>query len=239
MANQWFRLYSEFATDPKIRMMGEALQRRYIMLLCLRCSNDDVTLHDDEITFQLRISNEEWQETKSAFLAKNLIGSDNSPSAWDKRQYRSDSSTERVSMFRNKAKQECNVSVTPPDTDTDTDTDTEVKTKSRGATASRLPDDWFPSDADISFCESERPDLKSNEVASRFRDYWVSQPGQRGRKTNWPATWRNWVRNEKRSAPAYVSTQSRRDIERDEVSAVLCGRQPVSQPRLITGEVVS
>ena len=25
----WFRLYSEFSTDPKVQMMPEALQRRY------------------------------------------------------------------------------------------------------------------------------------------------------------------------------------------------------------------
>ena len=57
--NQWFRLYSEFATDPKVQMMSEADQRRFIMLLCMRCSNGDETLHDDEIAFQLRISEEE------------------------------------------------------------------------------------------------------------------------------------------------------------------------------------
>ena len=60
MANPWFRMYAEFATDPKVQMMSEADQRRFVMLLCLRCSNDDVTLHDDEVAFQLRISNDEW-----------------------------------------------------------------------------------------------------------------------------------------------------------------------------------
>ena len=72
MANPWFRMYAEFATDPKVQMMSEADQRRFVMLLCLRCSNDDVTLHDDEVAFQLRISNEEWAATKAVFVAKNL-----------------------------------------------------------------------------------------------------------------------------------------------------------------------
>lgn len=35
----------------------------------------------------------------------------------------------------------------------------------------------------------------------RFRDYWKAQPGQRGVKADWFATWRNWCRNEKASAP--------------------------------------
>lgn len=28
----------------------------------------------------------------------------------------------------------------------------------------------------------------------KFRDYWSAQPGQKGVKTDWPATWRNWAR---------------------------------------------
>jgi hypothetical protein len=29
-----------------------------------------------------------------------------------------------------------------------------------------------------------------------FTDYWRSVPGQKGRKVDWPATWRNWMRKE-------------------------------------------
>ncbi len=28
----------------------------------------------------------------------------------------------------------------------------------------------------------------------KFRDYWTAQPGQKGVKTDWSATWRNWAR---------------------------------------------
>jgi len=125
-------MYSEFATDPKIQMLNEVTQRRYLMLLCLRCSNDHVTLHDDEVAFQLRISNEEYQETKSLLISKGLIGDDGKPSAWDKRQFVSDSSKSRVAKHREKKKQECNVTVTKSnalDTDTDTDTDNKSKPK--------------------------------------------------------------------------------------------------------------
>jgi hypothetical protein len=134
MANQWFRLYAEFATDPKVQMLPEALQRRLIMIFCLRCGNDDVTLQDNEVTFQLRISNEEWQETKKIFIEKGFMDSENNVLNWDKRQFRSDTSNARVAKHREKKrlektsqdaplkmKQECNVTVTPPDTDTDTD----------------------------------------------------------------------------------------------------------------------
>lgn len=84
-ANQWLRLYAEFATDPKVQMLSEANQRRYIMLLCLRCSNGDVTLHDDEVAFQLRISDDEWAETKRVLMAKGLIDDESKPTVWSKR----------------------------------------------------------------------------------------------------------------------------------------------------------
>lgn len=37
---------------------------------------------------------------------------------------------------------------------------------------------------------------EAHEIWLTFRDYWVSQVGQKGRKANWFATWRNWVRRE-------------------------------------------
>lgn len=123
----WFRMYHEFSTDPKIQMMSEVMQRRIVMLFCLRCNNN-VTLHDQEIAFQLRISNEEWAATKAIFIEKKFIDECNNILNWDKRQYLSDSSAERVRRHRESKKEPkkddvttCNVTVTPPDTDTDTD----------------------------------------------------------------------------------------------------------------------
>lgn len=126
-ANPWFRMYHEFATDPKVQMLSEQDQRRYVMLLCLRCSNEGETLHDDAVAFQLRISNEEYQATKQTLMSKNLIDEGNNPTAWDKRQFASDSSTARVRAYREKQKKEAkqprNVSVTPPESDTESESE--------------------------------------------------------------------------------------------------------------------
>lgn len=123
MAKPWFRMYAEFAADPKVQMLSEADQRRFVMLLCIRCSNDAETFHDEEVAFQLRINIEEWACTKALLMSKNMIDEGNNPVSWQKRQFLSDSSTNRVQKHRErKAKQACNVSVTPPDTDTDTET---------------------------------------------------------------------------------------------------------------------
>lgn len=64
------------------------------------------------------------------------------------------------------------------------------------ATGTRLPTDWRPSDADIEYCKTERPDLRPSLVATNFYDYWIAVPGSKGRKADWSATWRTWVRKE-------------------------------------------
>lgn len=116
MSNPWFRLYSEFSHDPKVQMMSEAMQRRYVMLLCLRCSNALVTLHETEIAFHLRISAEDLAETKAVFEAKGFIDSDWNLLNWEKRQPSSDSSRDRVAKHRalqkEKQNEACNGDVT-------------------------------------------------------------------------------------------------------------------------------
>jgi hypothetical protein len=114
MANQWFRLYSEFSHDPKVQMLSEVNQRRLIMLFCIRC-NGNVTLQDEQVAFQLRISMDEWLTSKATFIDKNFINNDNEVLNWDKRQFVSDSSAERVAKHRERMKQYSNVTVTPPE----------------------------------------------------------------------------------------------------------------------------
>lgn len=85
-----------------------------------------------------------------------------------------------------------------------------LKSKAESATGSRLPADWVPTGEQIDFCKAMRSDLNPENVADRFRDYWTAQAGAKGRKADWNATWRNWVRNEKviassRASPGYQS----------------------------------
>lgn len=146
MSNPWFRLYAEFANDPKVQMMSEAMQRRLVMLFCLRCNGDE-TLQDDEVTFLLRIDGEEWQQTKAVFVAKGFIDESNNLLNWDKRQFKSDSSTERVSRHRERKKAEselgnvtdeteCNVTVTAPEAEAEAE-----QTQSRAEKKQRPRDD--------------------------------------------------------------------------------------------------
>lgn len=73
----------------------------------------------------------------------------------------------------------------------------EVKAEKHTQRASRLPADWTPSDEDVAYCREKRPELEPKQVAENFRDYWQAKAGKDACKTDWAATWRTWVRNER------------------------------------------
>jgi len=62
---------------------------------------------------------------------------------------------------------------------------------------SRLPDDWtLPTDwLEWAVSVQGWTAPAANDQAARFADYWHGIPGAKGRKANWQATWRNWIRN--------------------------------------------
>lgn len=114
-------------------------------------------------------------------------------------------------------------------TSTSTSTSTlKTKSKAEAQSAARLPKDWVPTDEDESFCRTERPDLNVQSVASQFRDYWIALPDNKAKKSDWAATWRNWVRNQ-RAQQARASPQgyeSAKDKSRREASEKLTGKRP-------------
>ncbi|WP_164844634.1 DUF1376 domain-containing protein [Brucella pituitosa] len=104
--------------------------------------------------------------------------------------------SERASTPRkNKDLQKPRLSQPEPDTDNTSSLRSDVKAQApaKAKRGSRLPDDFM---ADIS--EAVRLGLSEQDAhheADKFRDYWNSQPGQRGVKLDWLATWRNWCRS--------------------------------------------
>ena len=60
---------------------------------------------------------------------------------------------------------------------------------------SRLTPDWLLPDEWGEWAETQG---LSREMIileeDKFKDYWISQPGAKGVKADWQATWRNWIR---------------------------------------------
>lgn len=73
----------------------------------------------------------------------------------------------------------------------------EIRGKDPSRQGTVLPADWVLPLPWRAFCANERPDLEADAVALRFADHWRSVAGSKGRKSDWFATWRNWVRGER------------------------------------------
>lgn len=110
--------------------------------------------------------------------------------------------------------------------------------KAHGArlTLAALPGDWE------AWCTQERPDLDPERTWDGFRDYWVAQPGAKGVKADWLATWRNWVRREtaaggERRLPARLGKgQAVADSNRKAGEDFICDAAPVVSGTVIDGE---
>ena len=110
---------------------------------------------------------------------------------------------------------------------------------------SRLVDGWTLPAEWREWARQERPDWDDAHcllVSLKFRDYWLAQAGQRGRKADWLATWRSWVRNES-SRPGGNGRADARETRRSASVADILGAvnhepKAADDPHDITGESV-
>jgi 5-methylcytosine-specific restriction endonuclease McrA len=75
------------------------------MFLCLHCSGEYERLNDEELACALRISADELTRTREIFRTKGFLDEANKIKQWDKRQYKSDASYERVKRHRQRRKE--------------------------------------------------------------------------------------------------------------------------------------
>jgi len=60
----------------------------------------------------------------------------------------------------------------------------------------------MPSPEMVDWFRENCPHVDGRTEHAKFCDYWRAKPGKDGRKLDWPATWRNWMRTaESRSQP--------------------------------------
>ncbi|WP_250865647.1 hypothetical protein [Caballeronia sp. INSB1] len=106
----WFRMYTDFLNNPKMITLAFEDQRHFIGVLALKgegtldnaCAPELLTRI---VAQRLWIDHAVIGEVKRRLVAAGLIDENWQPLAWEKRQMRSDSSTERVRAHREKAKQ--------------------------------------------------------------------------------------------------------------------------------------
>lgn len=75
----WFRLFESFASDSRVQMLSEADQRRLVMVLCIDCKYQKSLIADADMAWRLRITKDEWEQTKRTLVAHGLIDEQNKP----------------------------------------------------------------------------------------------------------------------------------------------------------------
>lgn len=116
---RWFRLYAEMIHDPKTGTLTDSEFRTWIELLCIACeqeNNGNTGNTAEQLNWTLRRN---VTETLPKLLQRNLIHENSQNEVcitqWEKRQFKSDTSAERVRKHReNKRKIDCNVTETLP-----------------------------------------------------------------------------------------------------------------------------
>lgn len=128
MANPWFRMYNEILEDPKVQKLPPDLFKAWVNILALASRHGGKLPDLTDCAFAFRLDEIAMQSVIDRLVSAILIDKRNggpngwhyAPHEWAKRQYKSDTSTERVKRFREKNQP---LPETPPETDSDTDTE--------------------------------------------------------------------------------------------------------------------
>lgn len=127
--SRWFRSYADTHRNPKVARLSDADFRLWHELLCVAAENNGHIPPTDDLKHLLNRRLDHLSKGLKRLVEGRLIEalSDGyAPRNWDKRQYKSDTSTPRVQKFREKGNVSDGVSETAPETETETDKSSEA-----------------------------------------------------------------------------------------------------------------
>lgn len=197
--SRWFRFHADAMRNPKVARLTDKEFRLWVEMLAVAAENDGAIPCLDDLKHMLKRRLDHLSTGVERLISIGLIDiiSDGyAPHGWNKYQYKSDVSTERVQKHRGKR----NVSETPPYTDTDTEVviakaiPTPRTKRAAPVNAHRMPKDWVPGPlpSDIAELVADWPPGRLEREARNVRDYWLST---RTRRPGWELTFHNRIRD--------------------------------------------
>lgn len=102
-----------------------------------------------------------------------------------------------------------------PDPKLITETETETTPKGVGR-ATRIPEPFLVTVEMRTWAKSEVPQVDVDKATRMFVDYWRGKSGKDATKTDWIATWRNWLRRDGDSKPGAKPAPVRKVAANDE-----------------------
>ena len=89
----WFKMFHEWAADPKVQQLSERDQRRMVMIMCFACRGDAPDI--DCWAFAMRVRPSELRATVQRLCSIGFLDDDLEIRQWCKRQGRSDAERKR------------------------------------------------------------------------------------------------------------------------------------------------
>lgn len=218
----WVRLWHDMPSDPKWRTIARKSGQRVgdvIAIFAFMMTNASANasergrthnLFADDIGTALDLEIDAVEAVLVAMRGK-VWDDAGRLTGWGKRQpKREDSkSAERARAWRERNRTQPNATErieTPIDIETETESEIDKKGARTAKSGTRLPDD-FSMPVEWTTWASAQTGWSSSAVkreSDTFIDYWHSAAGAKGRKQDWHATWRNWVRRSNRPKPGVV-----------------------------------
>ena len=202
----WFRLYGEIIDDEKLLLLAFEDRWHYIAMLACKSrglldKDEDPDLTLRKLALKLGLARRELDEVARRLSEVGLVDRATlQPTGWDERQFRSDSSTDRVAKYRERmmSKRACNVSETAQDTEQKQNPSETTSPQSSRPVATtrgnRLPQDWMPDEAMLGAAVDRGLTGQAlRDEVDKFRNYWHSKPGKDGLKLDWGKTFSNWI----------------------------------------------
>ena len=217
----WIKLHKSLLDNYEFQCLPVASRALAPMLWLLASESNDGEIPSDmkKIAFRLRMTEKEVVEAMKPLIDAGFLVVDSCLLA------------------------DCYQGATS-ETEVETEAEKEKRPRESANRGTRLADDWQCPDDWLSDALAIKPTWSRQHalsVADGFRDYWIAAPGAKGRKTDWRATWRNWVRNQRDAPHSAAPPRKSVQAEREAVSYALTGRKPSHEqantyPRDITGE---
>jgi hypothetical protein len=135
----WFRFYDDAVSDPKVQLLEGELFKTWVNLLCLANKNNGTLPNLKHIAFALRLPEGAVVTAVTCLSQAGLLDRVNAttwaPHNWRGRQYKSDSSAERMRRHRDRHRdRNGDAAVTPPE-----------REKERETERDKTPTEFYPS----------------------------------------------------------------------------------------------
>lgn len=154
MSARWFRFYADAMRHPKVAKLPDATFRLWVQLMCVAAENNGRIPSAADLKFMLNRRLDHLLKGLDDLIRASLIdplGDGYEPHSWNERQYKSDTSTDRVRKHREKR----NVSETPPETEAETDIEPSVLANSGSPDEHGCHDEVIPANPSGQGCGGE------------------------------------------------------------------------------------